>query len=210
MTDRRTQRAILLCLAALVFFTWLDLWTKSLAVDALSCAPDGNVTCRALRGMARGRAEPFVVIDDYLELRYAENRGAAFGMLHDAPDWVRALIFSGAALVATGVLMWMFIQGSGGVLFAMSVPLVVSGAIGNMIDRWRLGYVVDFIRVHVGNSWEWPTFNIADSTITVGVALLLLDGMRAPSPTPVRAGGEAGKTSTGGGSGEQEAADPAG
>ena len=56
-----------------------------------------------------------------------------------------------------------------------------------MVDRWWLGYVVDFIRLHVGTSWEWPTFNIADSTITVGVVLLLLDGIRNPQPGQARA-----------------------
>lgn len=203
MNLRRSNKAILLCVVALAFFTWLDLWTKSLAVDALSCEPDGNVSCRALRGMDRGRDEAYVMHPEYLELRYAENRGAAFGMLHDAPDWLRAVIFTGAAVVATGVLMWMFITGSGGPLFAMSVPLVVSGAIGNMVDRARLGYVVDFIRVHVGTSWEWPTFNIADSTITVGVVLLLIDGMRAPGPEG-EGGAQAEATS------KREAADAAG
>lgn len=182
--ERRTRTAIMLCFVALAFFTWLDLWTKSLAVDALSCVPDGGVECRSLRGMERGRGEAHVLIDNYLELRYAENRGAAFGMLHDAPAWVRSMIFTGAATIATGALLWMFISGAGGPLFAFSVPLVVSGALGNMVDRWRLGYVVDFIRLHVGNSWEWPTFNVADSTITVGVVLLLLDGIRTPQPQP--------------------------
>lgn len=74
--------------------------------------------------------------------------------------------------------MWMFITANGGILFAWAVPLIISGALGNMIDRWRLGYVVDFIRFHLHDGWEWPTFNVADITITVGVAFLLLDGFR--------------------------------
>jgi signal peptidase II len=82
----------------------------------------------------------------------------------------------------------MFARGNGGPLFAWSVPLVVSGALGNMIDRVRLGYVVDFIHFHVYDSFEWPTFNVADSTITVGVALLLLDGMRRVEPSPGKPG----------------------
>jgi signal peptidase II len=91
-----------------------------------------------------------------------------------------------AGLVAVGALMFMFVTGSGGTLFAYSVPLIVSGALGNMVDRVRLGYVIDFIRFHLNDGWEWPTFNIADSTITVGVVLLLLDGLlqRSPAPQP--------------------------
>jgi signal peptidase II len=79
--------------------------------------------------------------------------------------------------VAVGALLFMFVTGTGGKLFAWSVPLIVSGALGNLVDRVRLGYVVDFIRFHLQEGWEWPTFNVADSTITVGVALLLLDGL---------------------------------
>jgi signal peptidase II len=63
----------------------------------------------------------------------------------------------------------------------------VSGALGNMVDRVRLGYVVDFIHFHVYDSFEWPTFNVADSTITIGVALLLLDGLRKPAEAPAGA-----------------------
>ena len=117
-------------------------------------------------------------MDGYLDFTYAENRGAAFGMLNDAPSWVRSILFTVAASVATGVLMWMFVTASGGILFAWAVPLIVSGALGNMIDRWRLGYVVDFIRFHLHDGWEWPTFNVADITISIGVGLLLLDGFR--------------------------------
>ena len=69
--------------------------------------------------------------------------------------------------------MWLYWTGYGGTLFAVSVPLIASGALGNLVDRFRLGYVVDFIRFHVREAFVWPTFNVADITITVGVALLL-------------------------------------
>lgn len=94
---------------------------------------------------------------------------------------VRHGIFGTAALIASLALLWMFATGRGGRWFAWSVPFIVSGALGNLTDRLRLGYVVDFIRVYwneplplIGS--EWPTFNIADVTITIGVALLLIDG----------------------------------
>jgi signal peptidase II len=75
----------------------------------------------------------------------------------------------------------MFIAGRGGPLFAYSVPLVVSGAVGNLIDRARLNFVVDFIRFHVFDKWEYPTFNVADITIVVGVVLMVLDGFHKES-----------------------------
>jgi signal peptidase II len=134
--------------------------------------------------LQRHRDGSYELIDGYLEFRYAENCGAAFGMLNDAPRWARFGVFMTAALASVVVLMWLFVTGNGGPLFAWSVPFVVSGALGNLVDRARLGYVIDFIRFHVHSSFEWPTFNVADVTITIGVALLLLDGMRKPVPAP--------------------------
>jgi signal peptidase II len=119
-----------------------------------------------------------VLIEGYFEFRYAENCGAAFGLLRDADDSVRRIVFGLAALGATVALFWMFVVGKGGPLFAWSVPFVVSGAVGNLIDRIRYGYVVDFIRFHVYDKFEYPTFNVADITIVIGVGLLLLDGFR--------------------------------
>ena len=183
-TERRSIQALGYCLVALVIFTAADLWSKEWASDNLSrertravpaaCLPDEHGRYYT----QRVRTDRVVLVDGYLEFRYAENCGAAFGMLDEAPRWLRVGVFMTAGVVAVGALMWMFIVGQGGVLFAWSVPLVVSGALGNMVDRVRLGYVVDFIRFHIHDGWEWPTFNVADSTITVGVILLLLDGMR--------------------------------
>jgi signal peptidase II len=76
--------------------------------------------------------------------------------------------------------LWLFVTGYGGRLFAISVPLIASGALGNLIDRFRLGYVIDFVRFHIQDSFVWPTFNFADATITIGVALLLIEGLLSP------------------------------
>jgi signal peptidase II len=181
------MRSLALCLIALVLLTALDLWTKAWAERELSrertaqlspvCTPDAQ----GRYSMQRLRSDSIVLVPDYLELRYAENCGAAFGLLDDAPRWLRVIVFMGAGVVAIAALLWMFARGHGGKLFAVSVPLVASGALGNMVDRLRLGYVVDFIHFHIRDGFEWPTFNVADSTITVGVALLLLDGLRGPA-----------------------------
>lgn len=176
---RRSHRAIALCAAVTLALVAADLGTKAWAAETLSTERIGQPppVCGE-RGMQRLRGESLIVIEDYLELSYAENCGAAFGLLRDAPDWVRRSIFGLAAVAATIVLFVMFVQGRGGGFFAWSVPLIVSGAVGNLFDRVRLGYVVDFIRFHWSDQWEYPTFNVADITITVGVALLIIDGFR--------------------------------
>lgn len=186
---RRSTQAIAIAAIATIALVAADLGSKSWASENLSSERIGEPppVC-ADRGMQRVRTDSVVVIDDLLELSYAENCGAAFGLLRDAPDWVRRSIFGLAALAASVVLFVMFVQGRGGRFFAWSVPLIVSGALGNLIDRIRFGYVVDFIRFHYDepfdllvwqfDRFEYPTFNVADITITVGVALLIIDGFR--------------------------------
>ncbi len=196
MSTPRTLRSLVLCVIAIAVLTAGDLLSKSWAEGALSHAQSSPppAPCSADSGgryyMQRLRGEPIVLLAGYLELRYAENCGAAFGLLDQSPRWLRVGVFMTAGAAAIFALLWMFIHGSGGALFAWSVPLVVSGAVGNLIDRVRLGYVVDFIHFHIHDVFEWPTFNIADSTITVGVALLLLDGLRRPAPRPPESAAE--------------------
>ncbi len=180
----RSNLAIGICVAATLVLTIADLGSKQWALLTLSeerasdpppvCEPneDGHIF------MQRMGTEPIVLVDGYLELRYAENCGAAFGVMRSAPAFARKLVFGVAATLASIALMLMFVRGRGGALFAWSVPMIVSGAIGNLYDRVRFGYVVDFIRFHLEDGWEWPTFNVADCGITVGVILLVLDGFR--------------------------------
>jgi signal peptidase II len=184
---RREVSALVLMLVSLALYTFADLGSKEWALDNLSRARVGSAppTCQPDdQGYVRMQRVPnntVVLIDDYLEFRYAENCGAAFGMLRTAPSWVRAVVFGVAGLGACVVLSLMFMRGSGGRLFALSVPLVLSGAIGNLADRVRHGFVVDFIRFHIHNNWEYPTFNVADVTIAIGVGLLLIDGLKKPA-----------------------------
>ena len=178
----RTSKALVLCLAATAVFTAMDLGTKHWALDRLSqpaalpsapvCQPNdyGRIQPQ------RAQRPPVVLIDGYLEFRYAENCGAAFGFMRDMPTPVRKGVFYVAAAGAAILLLWMFATGRGGALFAISVPLIVSGAVGNFVDRVRLGYVVDFVRFHLNDRWAYPTFNVADAWITIGVALILIEG----------------------------------
>jgi signal peptidase II len=186
-------------LIALGLSTFVDLRTKDWALDALSRAPQspaGPVCVANSDGFVyfqRLQSEPRILVDGYLELRYAENCGAAFGVLNRGPAWLRLALFAPAAIAATLGLLWLYASGYGGRLFAISVPLIASGALGNLIDRFRLGYVVDFIRFHVQEAFVWPTFNVADATITVGVALLLIEGFIAPRGERSRSNASKGK-----------------
>jgi signal peptidase II len=184
----RSARSIAICLAALAVLTVADLWSKQWALETLSQPKAASLTppvCAAdqdgRRGMQRQPVYARVLIEGHLQLSYAENCGAAFGVLNSAPRWIRASIFSIAAVAAIGVLLWMYIRGSGGLMFALAVPMITSGALGNLVDRLRYGYVIDFIRYH--GLFEWPTFNVADATITVGVVFLFLDGIGASQQT---------------------------
>ncbi|MCA9582925.1 MAG: signal peptidase II [Myxococcales bacterium] len=179
----RGARLVVACILGTLALTGLDLGTKALVEDRLSERPtwDPPPVCEVteggrLRGPQRIPTSPIVLIDGYLEFHYAENCGAAFGLMNKAPSWVRRTIFAGAAAITCLALLWMFARGFGGGLFAWSVPLIVSGALGNLVDRVRYGYVVDFIRFHWQGQWSYPTFNVADCTITVGVVLFLIDG----------------------------------
>lgn len=172
----------MLCVVGIALLTAMDLGSKHWAFNRLSqpstlgsdpvCTADGRGRIRP----QRAQRSPVVLIDGYFELRYAENCGAAFGFMRDMPSVVRKGVFYAAATGAIVLLMWMFITGRGGRLFAVSTPLIVAGAIGNLVDRVRLGYVVDFIRVHIEDRWAYPTFNVADAWITIGVALILIEG----------------------------------
>ena len=131
-----------------------------------------------------------VLVDGYLELRYAENCGAAFGILRDAPSIARRAVFGVAAVLASVALTVMFVQGRAGILFAYSAPMIVAGALGNLYDNFTFaptpdlpgvqegrpfGPVRDFIDVYFAfRDWHFPTFNVADSCITVGAVFLFV------------------------------------
>jgi signal peptidase II len=184
-------------LVSLVLLTAVDLGTKEWALHNLSapradenrsavCQPDG----RGRIAYQRQPEEPRPLIDGILNLQYAENCGAAFSMLHTAPAWLRVIVFGTVSIAAAFLLISMFVRGAGGPLFALAVPLILSGAAGNNLgDRPRHGFVVDFLQVHP-DLFQYPIFNVADIWIVVGAVLMLLDGFlkrrKAPlDPPPV-------------------------
>ena len=112
----------------------------------------------------------------FLDLRKAYNPGAAFSFLSDASGWQR-WFFSGLAVLIIGVLVvWLRRLPPGQGRVALALALILGGAAGNLIDRVLYGHVIDFIDLYYG-TWHWPTFNIADSAITLGAVLLILDAL---------------------------------
>jgi len=108
-----------------------------------------------------------------ITLRY--NTGAAFSMLADASGWQRWLFEALALAVGCGIVFWMHrLDARAQWLLALSLSLILAGALGNLIDRLRLGHVIDFIDVHWKDAY-FPAFNVADSAITVGAVLMLID-----------------------------------
>ena len=122
-----------------------------------------------------------VEVFSWLNITLAHNYGAAFSFLSDAGGWQRWFFIVLASAVSLVLLVWILRLPRKEWVTGLGLALVLGGAIGNLVDRIRLGYVVDFIDFHVGD-WHYPAFNVADSAITCGVILLLLDaflvGMR--------------------------------
>ncbi len=107
-------------------------------------------------------------------LTYVHNTGAAFSFLSEAGGWQRWLFALLALLISAVLTVWLMRLKSNEKLMAVSLSLILGGAIGNLVDRLLYGYVIDFIDVYY-QDWHWPAFNIADSAICVGVVLMLLD-----------------------------------
>jgi len=125
-----------------------------------------------------------VVIPQIFNIVHAENPGAAFSMLAGAPPIVRAVLLIGVSLVVmtiVGVMLWRLPKNSGALL-STSLALVFGGAFGNLWDRVFRGSVTDFLQVFIG-SYEFPAFNVADSAITIGAALLVIDLLRTRKTT---------------------------
>ena len=113
----------------------------------------------------------------------AYNKGAAFSLLANAGGWQR-LFFSLIAVAASVGIIWVLRKHHQNKLMSLSLSLILGGALGNLIDRIVYGHVVDFIQVYY-SSYFWPAFNIADSAITVGAVLMVLDSMKKqPESSP--------------------------
>ena len=153
-----------LWLAVATALVILDIWTKHLASSHLELY----------------RAEP---VWPWLNFTLAHNSGAAFSFLADQSGWQRWFL-SAAAVVIIGIFMvWLKRLPDAARLLPCAIALILAGAVGNLIDRVRFGYVIDFIDVHA-YGFHWPAFNLADSAIVVGVFLILVEGFVPNRQTP--------------------------
>lgn len=151
----RAWRWYLLALVIVV----LDQYTKGLASSQLSY----------------GRP---VEVFSWFNLTLQHNTGAAFSFLSDAGGWQRWFFTVVALVISVALVVWLARAERGEWLLALSLALILGGALGNVWDRLDHGYVVDFISVHYGG-WFFPAFNLADSAITVGAGCMLLDSFLA-------------------------------
>ena len=154
MAAGRPARALLPWLGIALAVIVADQLTKSLVLDAF-------------------RLHDSRVVTPFFNLVRVHNTGAAFSFLAGATGWQR-WFFVVLGTVAAVFIVWMLRRHGGQRLFGWALALILGGALGNVVDRLLHGYVVDFIQVH-WRGWYFPSFNVADSAITVGAALLILD-----------------------------------
>jgi signal peptidase II len=147
-------------------------WWTWLVVSAFIVVADQLTKAAMLATFHPGEQ---LAITPFASLVLAFNTGAAFSFLAGAAGWQRWL-FAAIAIAAAGLITWLLRRGGDRVYLA-GLALILGGAIGNLIDRLAIGTVVDFVLLHYGG-WAFPAFNVADSAITVGAALLILDSFR--------------------------------
>jgi signal peptidase II len=126
-------------------------------------------------------SQTITLIPGYFNLVLVKNTGMVFGLLNNMEGAWRMPLLVGVSCVAILIIFHLLRQARpSAFLLPLSLSFILSGAIGNLLDRFRWGYVVDFINMHYHDK-HWPTFNIADSAITVGIILLILDTLRTPT-----------------------------
>ncbi|HKJ72294.1 MAG TPA: signal peptidase II [Gammaproteobacteria bacterium] len=114
------------------------------------------------------------LVPGLLNLVHAHNRGAAFGMLDEGSGWQLVVLAAVAVAVIAGLGAWLFRLGRREPGTRLALALILGGAAGNLVDRLRVGYVVDFVDVHWREVYHYPAFNVADSGITLGAVLLVI------------------------------------
>jgi signal peptidase II len=146
---------------------WLALAAAVVALDRITKAA---VEARFEYG------ERLQVVEGFFDLVLVYNTGAAFSFLADAGGWQRAF-FIAVAVAASALILFLLRRHAGERWFALGLALILGGALGNLYDRVVLGHVVDFLLFH-WRGWHYPAFNVADSAITVGAVILVVDGLR--------------------------------
>lgn len=165
------KRAYYLILAAAVII--LDIWTKWLVLARIDLH------------------DAIPVIPNFFQLVHVRNTGAAFGIgANAASSIVPMLLNLGAIAVFCVVVVYALRSSVEDKVLQTGLHLILGGAIGNLLDRFRFGYVVDFLDVYIttgGREHHWPAFNVADSAICIGITLLFFDMRKKPEETPAAA-----------------------
>ncbi|MGZ5031671.1 MAG: signal peptidase II [Usitatibacter sp.] len=151
-------------------------WTRWLALSAAVVAAD--LATKAWVASAFQPGESHVVLP-FFSLVLMHNSGAAFSFLAGAGGWQR-WFFTAITVLISAVIVAMLRRNHANRMLSIALALVLGGALGNLWDRVSLGYVVDFVLLHIPGSGlpPWPAFNVADSAISIGVALLIWDSLR--------------------------------
>ncbi len=171
----RKRLPFLLAVALTVLVS--DQATKYLAVKHLTHSFGEQTDWQRFTGSAHPVPKSSVsVVDGVWDFQYVENPGAAWGLLSRASESFRAPFFLIVSLLASALILNYYVRSPERFwMRRWALALVFGGAIGNFIDRIRLGYVIDFIDWHWREAYHWPTFNVADAAISIGVVLLLIE-----------------------------------
>lgn len=180
VTARPWRRFFTLATAVLVADQLSKLWAVARLTERMEdLAPGAGPAAWLARFWQVGHPVhrlPVTIFESWFHFRYVENPGAAWGLLANTSSALRTPFFLVLSLSAMGFILAYLrrVPATQRRLWS-GLTLVFGGALGNFIDRVRLGYVIDFIDWHAGDWYTWPTFNVADAAISVGVGLLLLD-----------------------------------
>lgn len=192
-----------LLLSIFLFVVVFDQVTKFLAVQHLTLAfqragadsfGEKLHTFLTVKNLYSVRTEPVQVIDGLWQHVYVENPGAAWGLLSRTPEWFRVPFFHAVSLAAIVFIVMFYVRLKGQqYLLATALSFVLGGAVGNFIDRILRSYVIDFIDWHWFHDprLHWPTFNVADSAIVLGVGLMVGEMLFVKKPAPEPSAGKA-------------------
>jgi len=151
--ERKYWVLLVFCIGILL----LDQWTKSMVVQKLPLYQRVNV------------------IQGFFNLTHVRNTGGAFGIFGGEKGGLGSILFVVVSLIAIGAIVFLFVKiKENEKTLALSFSLILSGAVGNLIDRLRYGEVVDFLDFHL-STYHWPAFNVADSAICIGIGLMALE-----------------------------------
>jgi len=183
--NRDTKKKVTLLIGIGILVWFADQSTKFLAIKYLtqSLTQEPAVSTNFWNDLARFfnsshpiPTGPYQVVHNFWDFQYVENPGAAWSVLSNASESFRGPFFLLVSVIAVALILFYYFRSSSSfVLRRIALAIVFGGAAGNFFDRIRLHYVIDFIEWHYKEVYYWPTFNVADAAITIGVGLLIIE-----------------------------------